>query len=423
MWEQVEKRNRGSYSFFLRGSNEEKTISLRFRHGVAVDLKLSIQLLISEKDWDKQKGWPKTKSYFEGKSRIESRLIQIKTALDEAMDKHDYNTSFNKDWLARIIQNSSEIERNQNHYLTNILERYKLYLTERTKNGIKGAAATTIRNFNTTIRRVQQFEEEKKTKLTLMDLDFNFHDEFVKFLANSLGLASNSIGKDIKQIKTVCFDARDKGINVNQNILSRKFHAPSEKTLFTTLSPDELKTIAKYKGLNYLENARDWLIIGCWSGCRVGDLMRLNSNNIVDYKGTKIIRYTQSKTGKIVAIPIHPQVQEILNRNEGEFPRSISDVKFNLYIKMVCKAQGLNQPVIGSRQNVNSHKREVGTFMKWELVRSHICRRSFASNHYNILSNKLIMAATGHSTEKMLLNYIGETEVDHIDNYLEVWNK
>jgi hypothetical protein len=32
------------------------------------------------------------------------------------------------------------------------------------------------------------------------------------------------------------------------------------------------------------------------------------------------------------------------------------------------------------------------------------------------------MAVTGHSTEKMLLNYIGETENDHLSDFLSVWN-
>ena len=31
------------------------------------------------------------------------------------------------------------------------------------------------------------------------------------------------------------------------------------------------------------------------------------------------------------------------------------------------------------------------------------------------------MAVTGHTTERMLLNYIGETENEHIDDFLSVW--
>ena len=81
----------------------------------------------------------------------------------------------------------------------------------------------------------------------------------------------------------------------------------------------------------------------------------------------------------------------------------------------------MNDLVYGSRQNPKTHLKEVGTFEKWELIRSHTCRRSFATIHYNKLPNKLIMAVTGHGTEKILLNYIGETENEHIDDFLSVW--
>ncbi len=32
------------------------------------------------------------------------------------------------------------------------------------------------------------------------------------------------------------------------------------------------------------------------------------------------------------------------------------------------------------------------------------------------------MAVTGHATEKMLLNYIGETENDHLEDFLSAWS-
>jgi hypothetical protein len=33
------------------------------------------------------------------------------------------------------------------------------------------------------------------------------------------------------------------------------------------------------------------------------------------------------------------------------------------------------------------------------------------------------MAVTGHSTEKMLLNYIGETENTHLDDFMTIWEQ
>jgi len=214
----------------------------------------------------------------------------------------------------------------------------------------------------------------------------------------------------------------DKGFNVSEQVRSKKFNAPQEKTLFVTITENEIELIKKFKGSEYLQNARDWLIIGCWTGCRVNDLMQLtNDNLLITPQGQKFIRYTQSKTNKQVDLPIHSDVNEILERL-GNFPRAISDQRFNEWIKTVCRESGLIQEVHGTRQNPQTHKKEVGTFQKWQLIRSHTCRRSMATIHYNKLSNKLIMAVTGHATEQMLLNYIGEIENTHLMDFLSVWN-
>ncbi len=420
-WEQMTKKKRGSYSFFLRGTNDLKSIILRFRFGRETDLKIALSEKVNEKYWDKNKGCIKTNSSFYEKNALELRLNQIKFSIDKAMDSMRDSDDYTSDWLKNTVENSNVSIEENNYFLTDELEAYKNNLRVRYKNGVQGVAVTTLRNYNTTKMRIVKYEKWIGHKIRLTDLDFEFHKNYTAFASNVLGLAQNSIGKDINQVKTICYDARDRGIAINPNVFSRRFNAPSEKTIFTTLTPDELKVIAEYKGLNYLENARDWLIIGCWTGCRVGDLMSLTEKNVIDYKDTRIIKYTQRKTGKTVALPIHPQVIEILDKNGGKFPRPISDVNFNKYIKKVALKQGFVQPIMGSRQNPKTHKKEVGIFEKWELIRSHICRRSFATNHYHILPNKLIMAATAHSSEKMLLRYIGETETDHIDAYLDVW--
>jgi integrase len=284
-------------------------------------------------------------------------------------------------------------------------------------------ASGTIRNYNTTIGRLTKFERDTKKRYRAIEIDLTFHDKYIKYATKKLGLALNSIGRDVKHIKTVCLNARDNGIKISDQLQSRNFSAPSEKTIFTTLNEQELVLIGEFEGSNYLENARDWLIIGCWTGCRVADLMQLTNQNIVIHtSGNRIVQYTQNKTGKLVNVPMHPNVQQIIKRLNG-FPRAISSAKFNEYIKKVCKDSGLTQSEYGTRQNPNTHMKEVGDFEKWQLIKSHTCRRSFATNHYNKMTNKQIMAVTGHATEKMLLNYIGETEIEHVEDFMELWNQ
>ncbi len=412
--------------YLIKGKKELSTIYIRLRDGRNTDLTISTGYTINPKYWSEAKGTVKQTSDNLEKVNISNDLEKLQRKIIDSLNSDKGSgTEINKDWLELVIEKyKNPMLENKTSLLIEFIGLYQSNLKSKiNKKTGKKISAGTIRNFNTTISRLKEFEKYKKRNIHLHEIDLTFHSEYTKYASNSLKLSINSIGKDIKQIKTVCLDAKDKGYSINQQVESRKFNAESEPTLFVTLNESEIERIKKFRGADYLENTRDWLIIGCWTGCRVGDLMQLSNNNIlITPKGQKFIRYTQSKTGKQVDIPIHSDVQEILNRL-GNFPRPISDQRFNEWIKDVCKSDEvkLNELVHGTRQNPDTHLKEVGTFEKWQLIRSHICRRSFATNHYNKLSNKIIMAVTGHSTEKMLLNYIGETENEHLDDFFNVW--
>ena len=83
----------------------------------------------------------------------------------------------------------------------------------------------------------------------------------------------------------------------------------------------------------------------------------------------------------------------------------------------MCETAKLNNKVKGSIAEVTENelkekvkRKKSGTFKKWELVTSHIGRRSFATNNYGKIPTSLLISATGHSTEKMFLEYIGKTD-------------
>ena len=154
-----------------------------------------------------------------------------------------------------------------------------------------------------------------------------------------------------------------------------------------------------------------------------GYIMKLNNKNIIDdVKGVRFIRYSQSKTNKQVDVPIHQDVKDILEKRSG-FPKPISDQRFNDYIKLVCKGSGINEVIYGSKTKGERGLRRTGYFEKWELIKSHTCRRTFATIHYKKLNNKIIMSVTGHTSEKMFLKYIGETENEHLEDFMNLWNK
>jgi hypothetical protein len=66
----------------------------------------------------------------------------------------------------------------------------------------------------------------------------------------------------------------------------------------------------------------------------------------------------------------------------------------------------------GKRKEKGEKRKVKGSFPKWQLMSSHVCRRSFATNTYGKLPTPLIMQITAHSTEKMFLGYIGKSSMD-----------
>ena len=74
--------------------------------------------------------------------------------------------------------------------------------------------------------------------------------------------------------------------------------------------------------------------------------------------------------------------------------------------------------------NPDSNRKEFKIYPKYELVTSHICRRSFATNLFlGGFDNSTIMKATGHQSEVQFLKYIKSTQEEHLQKISEYWEK
>lgn len=115
-----------------------------------------------------------------------------------------------------------------------------------------------------------------------------------------------------------------------------------------------------------------------------------------------------------MAVPLSKKVRAILEKRDGNFPRKISDQRYNEYIKEVCKIAGLRKLIEGSKINPEIIRKEKGLFPKYELVTSHIGRRSFATNNYGKIPTSLLINVTGHSTETMFQGTIAGCVIIYI---------
>lgn len=274
-----------------------------------------------------------------------------------------------------------------------------------------------IKKFNVIKHKMERMQAHRGGLIMINEIGEDFKKEFVKYY-RSEKYSQNTTQRELGIIKTFCKQAKRLGLETNTQLDDLKMKM--EKGFAIYLDFDEIKKIDDTENLpEYLENARDWLIISCYTGQRISDFMRFTSDMIRIEKGKSLLEFTQKKTKKLMTIPLHEKVLEVIKKREGEFPRAISDQRYNDYIKEVCQEAKLNQKVIGKKQvdltpdKKTSKLRAVeGKYEKWELVTSHIGRRSFASNFYGQIPTNYLIYMTGHSSETMFLNYIGKSNKD-----------
>lgn len=351
-------------------------------------------------------------SFINKRNELNDKLNRLEIYILEAFDKIGAN-NISKEWLESVIDEFHNP--NANNEIPNTLSEFIDYYIKSRPELKYGTSKKFITIKNKIDSNAKLFGN---APILLKDIDDNFRLKFQTIFSD---YNQNTIIRDLGEIKTLCRYAFDKGKEINKEVLKWKFKL--NKTSFVYLNEDDLRKIENTTGLpEYLENAKDWLIISAYTGQRISDFMRFDKSMIRIEKNKQgkqvhLIEFTQVKTNTTIAVPLHQKVIEILNKRNGEFPRQVSDQKYNDYIKDVCREANINELVKGSlmvetKPNSGIFRKKFGTYKKWELVSSHIGRRSFASNNFGKIPTRLLMSATGHAKEEMFLKYIGKTQTE-----------
>lgn len=409
--------------FRLRTKTENSPIYVRFSISRNQVFETKSGFTINSNKWSFENAKPK-------QGNAENKILQTKLNDLENYILKQYNNDlptgivFTTEWLKNTIdahfgRNTKPEEENTDLfsvYLNDFIELRKI--DDRTK-------ASTDRKFIQLQTKFSDYEKTMKKKFLISEIDKKFLLNFRNFLLKKHNYMESSANARLRNMKTVLLDARNNGKAVNHQINNFKIENISSIKVF--LNFDEIQQIKDSKIIGSdLNTAKDWLIIGCYTGQRVSDLLRMTKEMIstkTDSEGNqfKILELKQEKTGKEVSIPLHDEVEAILAKYNGNFPHIFGKTKdsnfvlFNRYIKKVCQLAGITNIVKGKIFNDELKKNEIIETEKHNLITSHICRRSFATNFYgdSRFTTPQIMAITGHKTESVFLSYIGKTSSDH----------
>ncbi|MDG1276914.1 MAG: phage integrase SAM-like domain-containing protein [Algoriphagus sp.] len=360
-------------------------------------------------NWSKAKGFPKQNDT--ANKNTESNLKSLEKHLLECINEAQAKgEEINKEFLERKtdacfhreIQTDVSLVSYQVQYIIDHADTRKI----QGKSKI-GLAPNTVKNYQTFKNIVLEFEKSIKKPLRFRDLSPELVEKFKNWLLKKKGYSVNHAGKSLAFLKSVSKDAEKLGVAIHPNALKiEAFTESNEDRYIVTLSFDELNRIEKAElTRDALINARMWLLLGCELGQRGEDLMKIRLSDIRTTLDGQLIDVYQQKGKKHVSVPITPRAQRILAQG---FPEKIALSNFNDYIKDVCKEAGLDEITDGKKMDPETKRKVFGKYPKHELITSHACRRSFATNYYKRIPTTVIMGITGHTKESTFLQYINK---------------
>jgi len=297
-------------------------------------------------------------------------------------------------------QDKKDIQNKKTQYT--FFEYADKYLEESKKHKKLG----TIKTYTKTINKLHQYEKYARIQLDWHNIDMEFYYNFMKYYMQVLGFTNNGFGGLIKVLKAILNDATEKGYNTHNGHLNKKFRAIKEEVNNIYLSDDELQRIIDLN-LSYnkqIERVRDLFIIGCYTGLRFSDFSQIKKESFVG----NILQIKTLKTGEWVKIPVMQQVLDVMTKYKDQpngLPKTCQNQTMNKHLKEIGRKAKINEMILKIRNSGN--KRIETSIPKYKLITTHTARRSFATNMFKRgVPSRVIMAVTGHSTERAFSSYI-----------------
>ena len=440
---------------FIRVSTKKSSdvnVRFRLRDGRTMQLFYKSEITVKSSDWDSSTQAIKAKVLFDNQKRAEfnKSINELKALIVELYNAQSIKDTLTSEWLEDAIDRklnpikykSEEPEEEQPLKVIEFVDNFvsTAHLRKDKQTG-RFLSPNTKKQYVTTAKHLKEFAAKNKKKdFEFFEIDQKFYTNFVEYLQREIqavdengqpvfnedktpklskqNFSQNSVGKYIRALKVMLNEATRSGINTQTAY--NEFHVFNEDVDNVYLDEKELLILknADLKKTPHLERVRDWFLLLAWTGCRFSDLEKISRTDIKD----GFITFRQQKTNTKVTIPLHPVVLEILEKYNFEMPNSITNQKFNDYIKDAAKVAEIESEEVITK-TIGGVLKSI-TMPKYDLITSHTGRRSFCTNMYKRgLPTLMIMSISGHKTEKSFLKYIKVRQEEHAEMMAAKWKE
>jgi len=402
-----------TFEFFLSKNGSLKNIHLNLldkEFNESFTFRTSLR--ITEENWDEKKQRP-TNIYLKKYKNLNNKLDKIKLKLAELIYKNRKEQKISQQ--KALSKEIKEICFNEKESLpeNSLLFFISSYIDSRKEL----ICNSTYKRYNVFYHLLERFEGSTCKRLYIEEINSDFIKDFIIF-GREEEYSENTIYRTVHFVKTILNYAERKGIRTAVRELEIRREKQSKEIV--TLTEKEIAQIKETDVPQELKAAKDWLLISCYTGQRFSDFIHFTTEKLKYINGKMCISFIQQKTQKKILLPLHQIVISTFFRNGNNFPKAMGIQQYNEEIKEVARLAQLNETV-RARKRIGHRSKDVKT-EKWNLVSSHIGRRSFATNFYGKIPTPLLMQATGHSTEQMFQRYINPVDngrVMDLSNYFD----
>lgn len=167
--------------------------------------------------------------------------------------------------------------------------------------------------------------------------------------------------------------------------------------VYLTLEEVEQVAAHDFSGRPGLARQRDVFVFQCNVGCRVGDLIRLKKQDVINGQIEYIPQKTRAESPRTVTVPLNATARAIVQRysSDGreELLPFISPQKYNSAIKKILACAGITRQVT-VLDTLSLQEKRVRIC---DIGSSHMARRTFAGNLYKKVRDPALVASlTGH---------------------------
>ena len=425
----------------------KREIHVRFYHG-KFDVRAKTNLYVQPEYWDAAKQTvkiPNTRSNTPEKQQLIMKLSALKADLESLSNdireayiadgggKRDLPTEWLSDFIAsrilaqeRIVAQMEEEEtaEEKDDSQKEFFDTFEHFVS------IQKISISRIRHYNVIIRALKRFAIYSAQEVSFATLSSDMLRKFSKFLENEHKFVVE--GKDGKpRIKDPLYKAAYKSVpecrfpkqrgqnsiigtmsrlhtfvrwSIKRGYLNRD---PYDDYVIGTaiygtpfyLTKEERNQLyqAKFPDNPGLDVQRDIFVFQCFIGCRVGDLMKMTKNNVINGAIEYVPRKTKEGRPYTVRVPLSPTALEILDRYkdqpDGRLLPFICEQDYNRDIKKMIKLAGIDRVVT----TLNTITREEEKHPIWEVASSHMARRVLVGNLYKEVKDpNLIAKISGH---------------------------